>query len=155
MEFNFTNQVAIPEPVPYTITREDMSWHESTSTSPSRRSLILYNILTRRKVTEEDINYCKIYGDLFASIITLTISTERVLPRWTNIHSILIPKDETLCIQLFRLLHLYEGNINLSLRKIIAQILRDDADKIGLADEQWEEDKNFPQQTWESRAPLP
>ena len=111
-------------------------WSEKKSTSPSGRSLSLYKILTQKTVPDEEEYYQNFFEDLFTDIINISITHEVVLPLWRHVNSILLPKD-SFQLHRFRLLNLFEADCNLTLREIIAKILRNKAENTGLESEQW------------------
>ena len=88
---------------------------------------------------------------MFTSIINLSIQIQTILPRWTVRHSIFLLKYTGKRIHRFRLLHLYEADLNLALRTVITQRVRNKAEEIGLAEEQWGGRKARSEQTWDSR----
>ena len=108
------------------------TWSEKRSTSPSQRSLSLCKILTQTKDDDDDIYYQEYFAGTFAKIINVSIDSRTSLPLWERVHSILLRTDYGRKIHRFRLLHLYEADLSLTLRHIITRNVRDNAEEIGL-----------------------
>lgn len=100
-------------------------WNERTTTSPSGRHLGRYKALFAKGTAPPDNsnNEYEVFkskqlqiANLILSIINFCITTGFVLPRWTNVVNVMIPKDlHEYKIHRLRVIHIYEADFNLIL----------------------------------------
>lgn len=142
LEWVYSDQISAPQTLTYEISGEVLvsgfqRWKESTSTSPSRRYLSLYKVLLQKYSHREEQDYQENFSKIFASILNISVQSQTILPRWSTVHSILLPKDDGCRVHRFRLLHLYEADLNLFLKILVAKKIRDKVEENGLGNEQW------------------
>ena len=142
MEWTYANKIETPLPEPYEVKGEELidgfcKWKEGTSTSPSRRSISIYKVLLQPQSDEEERDYQLDFSAIFADILNLSVSYQTILTRWKQVHSILLPKDDGCKVHRYRLLHLYEEDLNMYLKIIIAKKIRDRTELGGIGEEQW------------------
>ena len=143
-EWPLSSEFQMPSPVEYAISKEDLidgfrKWREETSTSPSNRHLGIYKILTQKDHKDEEEEGLQDYfASIFADVINLAVDAGVVLPRWCKVNSVLIPKDEgSSRIHRFRTINLYEADLNLAVRVMVAKRVSKNVENLGLGDEQW------------------
>ena len=142
LDWVYANQIDTPDTESYEVTTEELingfrKWKEGTSISPSCRSLSLYKVLLQPKSEDEEKDYQLDFSSLFADILNISVTSQTILPRWTQVNSILLPKDDGCRVHRYRLLHLYEADLNLYLKIVLARRVRDRTEKGSIGDEQW------------------
>ena len=114
-------------------------WSERTSTSPSGRHLGHYHaqILPQLPSETEDLSEHFLY--LHVTMLNLATQRNIIFPRWRQVNTICLPKDTgTPRIHRLRPLNLYEADLNLLLRVILARRLLWKIEKHNeLPDEAW------------------
>ena len=127
-----------------TITREDFTqgikkWKEQTSTSPSGRHLGHYHAQILPPMNEEPENATAIFIYIHITLINIAIQQQLVLPRWQQVDTLCLPKDTGIPgIHRLRPLNLYEADLNLALRVILARRLTWNAeDHLLLPNDNW------------------
>ena len=114
-------------------------WKERTSTSPSGRHLGHYHAQILPRMGEESENVTTTFVNIHVTILNLATKQKIVLPRWKEVNTICLPKDTgTPKIHRLRPLNLYEADLNLLLRIILAKRLLRKAERENtLPDEAW------------------
>lgn len=114
-------------------------WKKKTSTSPSGRNLSHYHAQILPNYVEEKQDTSQMFIKIHMSLINLVVERQIILPRWCQVHTILQPKDTgTPKLHRLRPLNIYEDNINLLLRIVLARRLLKQAEtQDALADEAW------------------
>ena len=113
-------------------------WKESTTTSPSGRNLGLYKILLQGDLPTERQEYQKCFSNLFTNIINVSITQNITLRLWKTAHTILLPKDkDSRRVHRFRNIQIFEADYNLTVKVLITKKLLQNAEKLGIPDEQW------------------
>lgn len=114
-------------------------WKETTTTSPSGRHLGHYHAQILPDFPEEEEGTTNRFNWIHTSMINLAIKHKVVYERWSKVITILLPKDSgTPKIHRLRPLNIYEADLNLTLKIILARRLLWKVEKEnGLAGETW------------------
>ena len=124
---------------PHDFRQSVQNWKERTSTSPSGRHLGHYHaqILPQLPSEKEDLSVHFLY--LHVTLLNLATQRNIIFPRWQQVNTICLPKDTgTPRIHRLRPLNLYEADLNLLLRVILARRLLWKTEKHHeLPDEAW------------------
>ena len=117
-------------------------WKEATSTSPSGRHLGHYHAQILPPMEDEPKDTRRVFLQVHTGIINLAVKHQVVLNRWKKVDTLCIPKDTgTPRIGRLRPLNLYEADLNLILRHLIARKLTWNA----------EDNKILPEDNWGGR----
>lgn len=114
-------------------------WRERTSTSPSGRHLGHYHAESLPNMGEEQGDWTGVFMWIHSSVVNLAIKNGVVLERWDQVNTILQPKDKGIPkISRLRPLNLYEVDVNLALRVVLACRLLNTTEREGkLDDKTW------------------
>lgn len=97
-ECPFADFLTLPNSIDFKLEKSDLieafkKWREETSTSPSQRHMGIYKIVTQEDHDTEDEPHQEYFASIFIDILNVEIEANVSLPRWCNVHSMLIPKD--------------------------------------------------------------
>ena len=99
-------------------------WKETTSTSPSGRHLGHYHAQILPPMEDEPKDTSRVFIYVHTGIINLAVKHQVVLTRWKQVDTLCIPKEPGIPrIGRLRPLNLYEADLNLILRHLIARKL--------------------------------
>ena len=113
-------------------------WKEKTTTSPSGRHLGHYHAQMLPKFPKERKDLWVIFGKLHTDIAGLCIRHTIVLDRWKKVDTVCIEKDAgDPKLHRLRPLHMYEADLNLIKRILLARRLSWNAKENGLPDNNW------------------
>ena len=99
-------------------------WKEKTSTSPSGRHLGHYHAQILPPMNNEALDIQSKFLRLHLGIINLAIKHQITLSRWIKVDTLCIPKDAGIPkMTRLRPLNLYEADLNLVLRQLVARKL--------------------------------
>lgn len=113
-------------------------WKETTSTSPSGRTLPLYKVWIKAKVSDLELSENQFFG-MIQKILWIAIETGIPPKRWLTVHNMYIPKDQgSYKVGRLRPLHKIEADLNLLRRELSAKRLLNSAEK-----QQYISDENY------------
>ena len=113
-------------------------WKESTSTSPSNRTLTLYKVWIKADGNEKQLSETQFF-DMLQKVIWLAIETGTPPNRWLTVHNMYIPKDQgSYKVGRLRPLHKLEADLNLVRREMSARRLMTNVER-----QQYLSDENY------------